>query len=174
MNKKDKEQQRYLIIDSTAIIHVLSKEKLSDDNVILIFPEGIKNEMRSFQAKSVLESLKEDKSLIFTNPTLQSVNRVELMAEETQDIVNLSKTDIQVIALALDYQNATVISDDNGIQNVCYHLGIPVLTYSFKIRKAREYFWKCTVCGQKYKRKQDLCIECGSPTKRLFLSKTKL
>jgi rRNA maturation endonuclease Nob1 len=96
---------------------------------------------------------------------------VESKAEETQDIENLSEIDIQVIAIALDYQNSTVISDDNGVQNVCAHLEIPIKPYSFKIRKTREYFWKCTVCGEKYKRKQGICIECGSPTKRLFLSK---
>ncbi|NPD89376.1 MAG: hypothetical protein HGN29_11685 [Asgard group archaeon] len=171
MNRKDSKEQKYLIIDSTAIIHVISKEDFSDENTTLVFPEIIRNEIQSFQAEAVFETLKADNRLIFSIPTSKSIEKVESMAEKTCDVVSLSETDLQVIAIALDFPNSTVVSDDNAIQNVCFYLEIPIKSYSFKIRTARRYFWKCTVCGQKYKTKQNKCIECGSPTTRLFVKK---
>ncbi|MHA1953284.1 MAG: hypothetical protein ACXAAM_03245 [Candidatus Heimdallarchaeaceae archaeon] len=171
MNKKGSKEQKYLIIDSTAIIHVLSKEDFSDENTTLVFPESIRNEIQSFQAEAVFETLKEDNRLIFSTPTPKSVKKVEFMAEKTCDNVSLSEPDLQVIAIALDFPNSTVVSDDNAIQNVCFYLEIPIKSYTFKIKMAREYYWKCKVCGQKYKTKQNQCIECGSPTIRLYVKK---
>ncbi|NHK32179.1 MAG: hypothetical protein FK730_12550 [Asgard group archaeon] len=171
MNKEDSKEKKYLIIDSTAIIHVMSKEDFSDENITLVFPEIIRNEIQSFQAEAVFETLKEDNRIIFSTPTSQSIEKVESMAGKTCDIVNLSEADVQIIAIALEFPNSTVVSDDNGIQNVCFYLKIPVKSYAFKIRMGREYFWKCTVCGEKYKTKQNQCIECGSPTLRLFINK---
>jgi rRNA maturation endonuclease Nob1 len=171
MNEKDSKEQKYLIIDSTAVIHVMSKEDLSDKGIILVFPEDLKREMQSFQAEAIFETLKEDR-IIFSEPSLQSTKKVKSIAEKTNDIASLSDLDLQVIAIALDFPNSTVISDDNAIQNVCFHLEIPIKSYSFRIQTAREYFWKCTVCYQKYKSKQDKCIECGSPTKRLYTKRS--
>lgn len=171
MSKEDSKAQKYFIIDSTAIIHVMSKEDFSDENTTLVFPESLRNEIQSFQAEAVFETLKADDRLIFSTSSSQSIKKVESMAEKTCDDVSLSETDLQVIAIALDFPNSTVVSDDNAIQNVCFYLEIPIKSYSFKIKMAREYYWKCTVCGQKYKTKQNQCIECGSSTTRLFVKK---
>ena len=174
MNEKDSKEKTYFIIDSTAVIHVMSKENLSDKSTILIFPEILKSEIQSFQAEAIFEALKTDNRIMFSEPTTQSIKKAISIAEKTNDIASLSEPDLQIIAIALDFPNSTVISDDNAIQNVCFHLQIPFKSYSFRIKTAREYFWKCTVCNQKYKSKQDTCIECGSPTKRFYVKKSSL
>lgn len=174
MNKKETKEQKYLIIDSTAIIHIMSKESFSEENTILVLPESIRDEIQSYQAETVFETLKTDNRIVFSTPTSESLKKTEAIAEKTGDIASLSKTDLQVIAIALDFSNSIVMSDDNAVQNVCFYLEIPIKPYSFKIRKPREYFWKCMVCGQRYNAKQDKCVECGSPTKRLFTKKKSL
>ena len=174
MNEEDSEEKKYLIIDSTAIIHVMSKENLSDKGTVLVFPESLKSEIQSFQAELIFEAFRADSRILFPEPTRQSVEKAKLIAKKTNDLTSLSESDLQVIAIALDFPNSTVISDDNAIQNVCFNLKIPFKSYSFKIKTSREYFWKCTVCNQKYKSKQDICIECGSPIKRFYVKKTSL
>ena len=83
----------------------------------------------------------------------------------------VSKIDIQVLALALDFPNSVIYSDDNAVQNVSAFLNIDIMSQHFKIRNKREYYWKCRVCGEKFSSKVETCIECGSPVKRYFVRK---
>ncbi len=168
---RQKNNSQYFIVDSTAIIHHFIFEREIDNNEILIIPEMLKEEIMSFQAKSNLALLEEERQIVFANPTESAVSSVTISAKESGDFSSLSKTDLNVIALSQDYPNSVVLSDDNAVQNVCNKLNVKYQSFQFKIKHQREYFWKCTVCRSKFKHKVDNCPDCGSPTKRYYKKK---
>ena len=171
MNENKLTNRNYIIIDSTAIIHILAKSELKNEDVIFVVPSIVKDELKSFQARTTLELLDAENMIMYTNPSSESLDKIKSSAIETGDFETLSEQDKHILALALDYSDSVVMSDDNAIQNVCSHLNIPMKPYAFEIKEKRKYFWKCTVCGKKFETKKDQCIECGSPVKRFYFKK---
>lgn len=169
-NQNDK---KYLIVDSTAIIHFSSIEENLTKDEFLLLPTALKEEMQSYMAKTVFQLLQESEQIIFDTPSNEALYEVKTKASESGDLVSLSPIDLQVIALALDYPNSTILSDDNAIQNLCTFLKIPFKSLFFKIKVRRRYFWKCSVCNAKFETKRTHCTECGSPLKR-FYTKMKM
>ncbi len=168
---KDKPEKRTYIIDSTAIMHFFPNDKIVNEDSNLIIPDILKSEIKSFQAKAVLEVMDADQRLVYTTPSEHSLIKVKKEAESSGDISSLSKADVHVIATALDFPGAHVISDDNAVQNLCSFLGIKVETLSFKIKTRRVYFWKCIGCSNKFKEKINVCPECGNKLKRFYRKK---
>ncbi|MHA1399165.1 MAG: NOB1 family endonuclease [Candidatus Heimdallarchaeaceae archaeon] len=162
---------RKYIIDSTLLIHILPNEWPFNESDSLILPAQVIDEMKSFQSKSILELLKEEKNVMFTTPSKDSLKKVMILAKKTGDFNSLSQYDLQILALALDYPNYIILSDDHAIQNVGRVYNIKVQPYFSKITKRRSYYWKCVVCGEKYNQKIEHCVECGSPVKRYFRQK---
>jgi len=165
-NRNDK---KYLIVDSTAIIHFSSIEEDLARDEFLLLPESLKEEIQSHKAKIIFRLIEESEKTIFKTPSNEALLEVRTKASESGDIDALSIIDIQIIALALDYSNSTILSDDNAIQNVCTFLQIPVKSLFFRIKSKRRYFWKCNVCNAKFETKRGNCTECGSPLKRYYV-----
>ena len=154
---KEKQEKRTYIIDSTAIMHFFPNDKIANENSYLIIPDILKSEIKSFQAKAVLEVMDADQRLIYTSPSEHSLNIVREKAKSSGDISSLSKADIHVVATALDFPGSYVISDDNAVQNLCSFLGIKIEAFFFKIKTRRVYFWKCVGCSSKFKEKIAVC-----------------
>ena len=169
-----KKQSNYInyIIDSMTIIHLLSKEWNVDENVIFLIPSDIGEEMKSFESKAMLELLQEDNKVRFIDPTPTSIEKIKQIAEKTGDISKLSTYDVKILALAYDFPEAIIISDDKAIQNVSEAALMKIKAPFFRISTQRTYFWRCSVCGEKYNKSRKICIECGSPVKRFYV-KTK-
>lgn len=168
---KDKQEKRFYIIDSTAIMHFFPNDKIVNEDSYLIIPDILRSEIKSFQAKAILEVLDANKRLVYTSPSKHSLITVKEQAKLSGDISSLSKTDIHVVATALDFPGSHVISDDNAVQNLCSFLGIRVEAFSFKIKTRRVYFWKCIGCSNTFKEKIELCPECGNKLKRFYKKK---
>ncbi len=168
---KDRQEKRTYIIDSTAIMHFFPNDKFVNEDSYLVIPDILRSEIKSFQAKAVLEVMAADKRLTYTSPSEHSLNIVKEKAKSSGDISSLSKADIHIIATALDFPGSHVISDDNAVQNLCSFLGIKVETFFFKIKTRRVYFWKCIGCSSTFKEKIDLCPECGNKLKRFYKKK---
>ena len=166
MNKE--ERLSYLIVDSTAIIHHFVLENKLKENEYLVIPELLVKELKSYESKSVLTLIESEGKLIQSTPSSESLERISAIAKESGDHAALSKIDIQVLALALDFSNSIIYSDDNAVQNVSAYLNITVVPQHFQIKHKRKYYWKCTVCGSKFPQKTETCIDCGSPLKRFF------
>jgi len=172
MNENNnKERLNYFIVDSTAIIHQFILEGRLKENDFLVVPELLEIELKSFESKSVLTVLEADRKLIRADPSSESLNRIIEVAKKSGDYSALSQIDIQVLALALDFSDSVIYSDDNAVQNVSAFLKIRVKTQHFNIKHKREYYWKCTVCGSKFSQESKTCIDCGSPVKRFFKRK---
>jgi len=157
-----------LILDSTVIIQILAKDWFLTDDCVVIVPANIKEELKSFESNLVLTLLESKKNIIFLMPSSFSLSNAVNLAKQAGEYERLSSYDLNVIALAIENPEFTIISDDNAIQNLCNIFNIRVLSSFFKITKRKKYYWKCTVCGAKFSKKLDCCADCGSPLKRYF------
>ena len=94
------------------------------------------------------------------------INEVINFAKKTGDYYVLSKTDIDVIALALQL-NATIISDDYAIQNVARLMNLKYYGAGIEtIKKEIKWKYRCTGCHKIYKNYIEICPVCGHKTKR--------
>ncbi|MET1124273.1 MAG: NOB1 family endonuclease [Archaeoglobaceae archaeon] len=146
---------RVYVIDSTAIF----RRRAIYENMVTV-PEV------------VAEILDEGSELYFSVKNLrveeaseESTRKVIEVAKRTGDIHKLSKTDLKVLAKALDEKargnDVVLVTDDYAIQNVAIELGIPFegviqRTISGSVRWVK----KCRGCGRKID--SDVCPVCGS------------
>ncbi len=96
--------------------------------------------------------------------TMESRTRVQEAARRVGDAERLSKTDTDLLALALDL-GGTVLSDDFAIQNVAQALAIPIQPIQQRGAKKRVWKFQCTGCGR-YSKEPGECQVCGSQIKR--------
>jgi UPF0271 protein len=128
-----------------------------------------------FTTPSVIDELKDIRSkgnfekwsvqgLRVQTPGEENRKRVTTAARLTKDSTVISKTDCDLIALALDL-GASLHTDDFAIQNIAIMLGIPIVP--LLQRKARQVHWKfrCSGCGRYFETAGE-CKVCGSEIKR--------
>ncbi|MEM0127859.1 MAG: ribonuclease VapC, partial [Thermoplasmatales archaeon] len=95
-------------------------------------------------------------------------------ASETGDIFELSSTDIDVLALALD-EKATLLTNDLAVQNVCRSIGINYDSFKGKnITTGIEWGYRCVGCDRKFTTKLEQCPHCGSELKKYPVRRRKL
>jgi len=92
----------------------------------------------------------------------------------------LSKTDLQVLALALDLKLSgvppTIVSDDYAIQNVAEHLGLNYSSLAtFGISYGFNWVSYCPACFKRYAPNyaDNRCGVCGTKLKRKVLRRLK-
>ncbi|MDV0446619.1 hypothetical protein MsAg5_04670 [Methanosarcinaceae archaeon Ag5] len=102
------------------------------------------------------------------------LDEIKKHAEWTRDINELSRTDLEVLAKALEYKDkAVLITDDFAVQNIAVRLDITVLPVAQRIIKDNIIWQKqCTGCF-KYFKDGDDCPVCGSPLKKRMKKKLK-
>jgi UPF0271 protein len=94
----------------------------------------------------------------------ESRARVLEAARESGDSEQLSATDTDILALALDLEGA-VLTDDYAIQNVAHALEIPAKSIQQRGAKKRIWKFRCAGCGW-YSKEPGECRICGSQIKR--------
>jgi predicted class III extradiol MEMO1 family dioxygenase len=62
---KDRQEKRTYIIDSTAIMHFFPNDNFVNEDSYLVIPDILRSEIKSFQAKAVLEVMAADKRLTY-------------------------------------------------------------------------------------------------------------
>jgi UPF0271 protein len=125
---------------------------------------SVLDEVRGKTMKRELE-LRMDLFKLF-EPSQSSIEKVRNVARETGDLDQLSVTDIELIALAVD-KGAFLLSNDLAIQNVCMKVGVKYLTFSGKqIKTEIEWAYRCIGCGREFEKYHDDCPYCGSELKR--------
>ena len=83
-------------------------------------------------------------------------------SRKTGDIERVSRTDLEVIALA-KHLNGTILSDDYSIQNIAKSLSLPYKTLSERgIEQVFHWELRCRGCGRYYRERHDECPICGS------------
>lgn len=143
------------VLDTSAI---LSRQfNLAGEGMIV--PPSVVDEIRKGRLKAVLDSL--EGVLKVMSPSEESLRKVRSKAEESGDLVELSDTDLDVLALANE-TGSTIISDDFDIQNVASMLSIPFMGAGLKgISQEVVWGYRCTGCRKRYSTKVSECIVCG-------------
>jgi UPF0271 protein len=147
------------VLDTSAIIYLQDFRKFDE----IFIPSLVVEEVKDKVSKMKLEAL----NLKTLEPDEKILKEVELIAKKTGDLEKLSKTDLQVLALAKELK-AKIVSDDYNIQNVAKRLGIGFLPVSTKGIK-EIFFWKkfCPNCKRYFKSDLGECPICGAKLKRL-------
>ena len=126
---------------------------------------NVVDEMKSSKASIEMDRCLQS-GLAVLEPSKESIEAAEKARQKTQD--KLSKTDIRLIALALDFKKKkkeyVLITDDYGIQNLSRKLKVNYAPMSREgIKKEIEWTGRCRACG--FKTNQKICPDCGSAVK---------
>jgi len=125
-----------------------------------------------------LKSAIETGKLKTHSPSRNAIEEVEAAARKVGDAATLSKTDKEILAVALELSKSslipTLVSDDYALQNVADFLGfkyVPLET--FGIRYRFKWIIYCPACRRKYapSTQKRVCDICGTPLKRRVLKK---
>lgn len=145
-----------LVLDASA---VLSGIPFSGEHEYFISP-CIERELSKGKVKRNLELMKWI-SLHVVSPSDASLSEVRSKAEESGDIKRVSKSDIEILALAKDLK-ATILTDDYSIQNLASMLGIDYRGILQKgIKEEVRWSYRCRKCGKFWEESFDECPVCG-------------
>jgi len=169
-----KKKMKTYILDTSAI---LSGKPINLDNVSLVTPPGISNELKPGGRDHRLFQFLIERGLTIQSPTKKSIDKIKNISSKTGDSSRLSTTDIEILALALDIskddeKEAIILTDDYSIQNVAHVLKIKFETISQSgITKRFKWSYRCRGCGKKFKENIKICPICGAETKTVISSK---
>lgn len=141
-----------VVLDTSAIIYL--NDFRSFDEIFTVDP--VVKEVKDKISEMKLWSLK----LKILEPKKKTVEKIKEVARKTGDLEKLSKTDLEVLGVAVETES-TIISDDRNVQNVAEKIGVEYISvFSKKITKL--IVWKnyCKNCGKFFDKK--VCPSCGS------------
>lgn len=133
---------------------------------IIITVPPVLDEIRDEKSRTIMELMN-----VRIEPVLQSFLReVTSKAIETKDIEELSRTDLDLLAKALEYtrnENTILVTDDYAVQNTAIQMGIKVIPAGQKKIKDVLLWEKfCIGCKRRFPTGDD-CPVCGTPLKKM-------
>ena len=151
----------YYVADSAVFIMGYPVE-----STLLITVPAVVNELKSSEAAMRFELAREEGARVEA-PQPDMMEDVLIMAKHTRDVEELSTTDIEILAKALERKdNATLLTDDYAVQNVAVMLGIDVKPIvQKKIRDILVWEKQCVGCRKRFD-EGDICPICGSDLKK--------
>jgi len=147
------------VIDYSAIL----RSNLDFRDQDFIMPSKVYAEVADENIKILIDYAIRIKSIKIIDPKEESVEKIISTARESGDIEKVSKADIDVLALGLEY-SAIILSDDYAIQNIASTLGLKYeTTHHEGIKETVKWIKRCSGCGREYDTgfKGD-CSVCGS------------
>ncbi|MDD2440216.1 MAG: NOB1 family endonuclease [Methanosarcinaceae archaeon] len=136
------------------------------DSSLLITIPSVVDEIRAEAARLRLDLAREG-GLRVEWPEPEMLKKVKELAAYTRDLEELSKTDLEILAKALEYKDrALLLTDDYAVQNVAVQLGIEVKPIAQKkIKDLLIWEKKCIGCKKTFD-SGEICPICGSPLKK--------
>ncbi|AWR93466.1 NOB1 family endonuclease [Acidianus brierleyi] len=131
----------------------------------------VMNEVKDYVSRSLLSLASSSGKIIILEPEKRNIDITNNTLRKIGEY-SLSKTDISIIALALQLQPSIVFTDDFSVQNILLKLGIKFNSVKLNrsIKYEREYYYVCENCGKVYQRKKESCDICGGK----IIKKSKL
>ncbi len=160
-----------MVLDTSAFLAGFDPFSVSEDQATVpsVEEEIRTNSMTWVRFKTAVENGK----LRVKAPAEEFWNRVKASATTVGDSYYLSKTDLQILALALELKAAgykpQILTDDYSIQNVATKMGIEFAALAtFGIRRLLEWIRYCPACHRGYPADYNstTCIVCGTELKR--------
>ena len=126
---------------------------------------SVVEELRDENARTTMELMN-----VRIEPSLPGFKKeVRTKAGITKDSEELSATDIDILAKALEYskrEETILVTDDFAIQNTAIQLGIKVMPAGGrKIKDILLWEKQCIGCKRRFP-EGDVCPVCGSPMKK--------
>ena len=133
---------------------------------------SVVEELRDENARTTLELMN-----VRVEPPLSVFKKeVRSKARVTRDSEELSDTDIDILAKALEYsgrEETILVTDDFAVQNTAIQLGIKVMPAAQRtIKDVLLWEKRCIGCKRRFPQ-GDVCPVCGSPMKKIRKSKIK-
>ena len=160
-----------MVLDTSAFLAGYEPFSVSEDQATVpMVEEEIKsNSITLVRFKTAVENGK----VKVKAPSEDAWNHVKASANKVGDAFFLSETDLQVLALALEFKTKgctpQIVTDDYSIQNVATQMGIDFVSLAtFGIRRLLEWIRYCPACHRKYPADYNSteCIVCGTALKR--------
>jgi UPF0271 protein len=111
--------------------------------------------------------------LKISEPSQEFLDKAKAAATSLGDSFVLSKADMEILALALQFKaagsNPQIVTDDYAIQNVSTQLGVGFISLAtFGIRRVLNWIRYCPACHREYHTnyKSKECSVCGTELKR--------
>ncbi len=173
----------FLVMDTSSFVRLFSnleileqwRKKYGEFQIVL--PTLVVNELKDNVSKLIFDGFY-DLITVF-EAHKRYISRVEKLASKFGGKQVLSKTDISVLAVALElkekYNNEVVIvTEDYDIQNLAEVLSIGYSSIQGKkIKRVLRFYKKCKACGRVYSGDLDACPDCGSREFELVVRKPK-
>ncbi|MGY5864326.1 MAG: NOB1 family endonuclease [Candidatus Thorarchaeota archaeon] len=136
----------------------------------------IRNRLSRFRAETLflLDKMEE------RTPNEEDVQKTEAAAASTGDLSELSRNDLELIALALtvsrEISDVTLVSTDFAVLNTASHLGLKILDPNKKFGQEIIWIMKCPACNYRSKKptRETECPTCGTEMRRSPLKKRKV
>ncbi len=130
-----------------------------------VISNSVLDELRDETAKTAVESAIRSGNVKVMDPSKDYVKQVVEAAEKIGELGRLSRTDIEVLALALEKKIA-IVTDDYSIQNVASLLKLEYETCTHEgIKHKLKWFKVCVGCGRRCPYDSVVCDVCGSDLK---------
>ncbi|MDJ0270303.1 MAG: NOB1 family endonuclease [Aigarchaeota archaeon] len=160
---------RVIVLDTSAI---LSGQLEANPAHKYLTCQGVVDEVRFGNlAPERLEAAIMQGLLIVERPEQWALEKTIEAATMTGDITSLSETDLELIAIALQYSVAnydvSLVSDDYGVQNTAMQLGIRVSGRVHPgIRRVVKWILSCPACSSTFRENLKTCPYCGGELRR--------
>jgi len=161
----------YQVLIALGMIYVIDTSAIISRNLNLLegdlmFPSSVIGEIKKGKLRYMIDVLLP--MIRVASPDHEYLKIVEETAAKTGDLMNLSQTDKDVLALALQY-DATIVTDDYSIQNVASYLNLGFLNANIKrIDKQIAWIYRCTGCKKVFPGPVKVCDICGHEVKRHY------
>ena len=160
-----------MVLDTSAFLAGFDPFSVSEDQATV---PKVEEEIRNSSMPRVrFKTAVENGKLKVKAPSEDCWNKVRASANSVGDSFFLSETDMQILALALEFKTAgctpQIVTDDYSIQNVATQMGIEFVPLAtFGIRRLLEWVRYCPACHREYPADYNStkCTVCGTTLKR--------
>jgi len=173
MSKKS----RKYVIDTSAI---LSGKPINLGEMEIVTTPKVSDEFRPGGRDYQNFQYLKEKGLNILSPDKKMIEEVKRISDKTGDKNRLSKTDIEILALALEldkkeYYEIIILTDDYSIQNVANALNLKFQSVNQSgITKRFKWDYRCRGCGKRFKDSIKICPICGTETKSIISNKKEI
>ncbi len=175
----EKSGKNAIIIDTSALVAGFDPFAVNEEQYTVpkVIGEITGDTMSWFRFKTAIENGR----VKIRTPEKASVEKAKTFASAVGDFFLLSKTDLQVLALALELKihgySPLIATDDYSMQNVASEMNIGFAALStFGIRRRLRWIRYCPACHKKYPAnyKSLRCEVCGTRIKRKPLTESSV
>jgi len=171
--------KRVLILDTSAFVAGFDPFMTGEEQytVPLVKDEILGKSMPAVRFDAAIQNVRVKVKI----PVAEFSDKAKAYADQVGDTAFLSKTDHQILALALELKSQglspIIVTDDYSMQNVANQMNIEFASLAtFGIRRRLQWVRYCPACHRRYPadHKTKTCEVCGTELKRKPLKKDNL